>query len=133
MVEVLEEAKVRKYQVILNKFMSYQNNTTYTSTHRFEDEELLRITSEELCKYFCKKIFGVKEPGPAARPTLGRSASVEYWKKAISYFMPMRLDLWNKQAKEGNLTGSVEVNLLSKKINKFEAWKQGLFQKHVVH
>ena len=96
--------------------------------HRFEDDELLQITPEELCKHICKKIFGVEEPGPAAKPTFGRLASAEYWKKAISYFMPTRLDSWNKRAK-GNPTRSVEINLLLKKIKKFEVWKQGAVSK----
>jgi len=49
--------KVRKYRMCLNAFMSHQNSTPYSATHVFEENDLMDITPEEICKYFCKKIY----------------------------------------------------------------------------
>ena len=83
------------------------------------------ITSEDLCKYFCKKIYRVEELTSGAKPVHGRSASVYFWKKAISYFMPMKLEPWNPRTKEGNPTRSTVVNQMIKKVKKYEVQKQG--------
>jgi len=57
-------------------------------------------------------------PGPADQPTVGRSSLLEYYKKAISNYMPNKLMLWNALVQEGNPTLLVEVNNLIKAVKK---------------
>ena len=64
-----DDDKVRKYRAVLASFMSWKDNVTYVATHRFEDDQLLAITPEEVEKWFCLKVYGVEEPGPKDKPT----------------------------------------------------------------
>ena len=74
----------------------------------------------------CFKVYGIKEPNfDVDKPTKGRSSSLEYAKKAISFFMPNRLMPWNARSLEGNPTKSVEVNNLIKRVKKNEVRKEG--------
>lgn len=114
-----------KYRIILNAFMSHRDNVPYTSTYHFEDDVLIGITLEKIVRYFNKKIFGVADPAENTKPTLGLSASVYFWKKAISYFMPMKTEPWNKRTKDGNPMRSELVNKMIKRVKKFEVQKQG--------
>ena len=58
-------------------------------------------------------------------PTEGRSSSIEYSKKEISFFMPNRLAHWYVRTKSGNPTKSVTLNDLIKKVKNKEVRKQG--------
>ena len=60
------------------------------------------------------------EPDPNANPTQARSSSLQFWKKAISCYMPNRLMPWNAVSGQGNPTRSIEVNTLIKKVKKKE-------------
>jgi hypothetical protein len=63
-------------------------------------------------------VYGFPEPGPDDNPTLGQSSSLEYYKKALSYYMPNRLIRWNAISKTGNPTRSIPVNELIKAVKK---------------
>ena len=65
------------------------------------------------------------DPGVNDMPILGRSSSLQYYKKAISHFMPDKLSPWNVCRQEGNPTRSVVVNNLIKLVKKKEVRKQG--------
>ena len=56
---------------------------------------------------------------------LGRSSSLYFYKKAISYFMPNKLLGWNVQTMSGNPTKSVIVNEVINKVKKMEVRRQG--------
>ena len=72
------------------------------------------------------KAFGTPNPENDVNLTECRSSSLEYWKKAISLFMPNRLIVWVSGCKEGNPTRSIiEVNNLIKRVKKQEVRKQG--------
>ena len=90
---------------------------TYSNVHG--------VTPEELLRYFCLKCYGVAEPTPAMRPTEGRSSSILYAKKAISFFMPSKLMTWSIRSKSGNPTHSLLVNNFVKSIKKMEVRRQG--------
>ena len=49
---------------------------------------------------------------------------LEFWKKAILFFMPNCLIPWNSTSQEGNPTKSIEVNDLIRCVKK-EVCKQG--------
>jgi hypothetical protein len=118
--EMNDDKKIKSYRMVLNAFMSFRDGVQYTNTHLFSDDDLLEITPEELVKYFCFKVYGVAEPTPEMRPTQGRSNTILFAKKAISYFMPSKLETWSIRSKSGNPTCSVLVNNLVKPIKK---WK----------
>jgi len=71
------------------------------------------------------KAFGNPDPLEDANPTHCRSSTLEYYKKAISSYMPNRLSQWNALAQSGNPTRSIEVNDLMKKMKKKEVRKEG--------
>ena len=71
------------------------------------------------------KAFGTMYPDDDATPKCGRSSSLMFYKKAISYFMPHKLMSWNIEANKGNPTKSIVVNDVIKKVLKFEVRKQG--------
>ena len=117
----IDDSKVKKYRVQLNSFMSFRNGgIAYPNTHRFTDDELLLITPEEVVRYFAFKVYGTADPTPDMRPTQGRSNSILYTKKAISYFMPSKLETWSVRARTGNPTRAILVNNFVKSIKKME-------------
>ena len=63
------------------------------------------------------KEYGNPDPGQHDdNPTLGCSSSLEYYKKALSYFIPYRLASWNPMTNSGNPTRSqpiIEGNISS--------------------
>ena len=65
-------------------------------------------------------------PGVDANPISARSSSLQYWKKAISFFHPNRLMVWSDGRQEGNPTRSIEINNLIKRVKKKEVRKQGV-------
>jgi len=71
-------------------------------------------------------VLGVESPtfGHDIRPQL-RSNTIEYYKKAISHYMPNRLMAWNELSNVGNPTRSHQLNDLIKYVKKKEARKMG--------
>jgi hypothetical protein len=122
-----EDAKVKKYRMVLNAFMSFRNGGTiaYPKTHRFTDDELLLVTPEEVVRFFCVKVYGTADPTPDMRPTHGRSNTILFAKKSISFFMPSKLETWSVRARTGNPTRSILVNNFVKSIKKMEVRRQG--------
>ena len=105
------------YWPYLVKVMGFHHARVYNPKTQamFEQDELGSLTPEAVKKFLCTMAYGTAEPGPDALPTNGRSSSVEFAKKAISYFMPNKNLGWNKCTREGNPIRSVLVNELIKK------------------
>ena len=116
---------VDTYRAILVKFMSYMNDQEYENDYDFSNEELGAIKPSDVKRYMEKRAYGVENPPDHVNPNLARSTSVEFWKKAISYYMPNKLMAWNALAQQGNPTRSIEVNEVIKKMKKKEVRKQG--------
>jgi hypothetical protein len=57
----------------------------------------------------CKKVYRVTDPGLDNHPIHGRSSSLEFYKKALSYFMPNKRMGWNEVTQAGNPTKSSEI------------------------
>ena len=55
----------------------------------------------------------------------GEHHRLNYYKKALSYYMPNKLFGWNAISKTGNPTRSIPVNELIKRVKKKEVRKQG--------
>ena len=116
-----------QYRPSLVKFMSFKDGVNYPKGQQFTRNELAAITPEQLTRWMQLKVYGTADPLPTDNPTEGRSSSLEYAKKAISFYMPNRLMQWNVMAipPTGNPTKSILVNDLIKLVKKKEVRKQG--------
>jgi hypothetical protein len=94
------------YKPILIRFMSYRGNVAYPRNHEFTAEDLGQITPTEVVRWMCSVAYGNFEPGPDDNPIGARSTSIEYYKKAVSSFMPNKLMGWSRLASVGNPTKS---------------------------
>jgi hypothetical protein len=115
----------KRYKPSLIQFMSHRDGVNYTKDHEFTQQELAAITPPELERWMCKKVYGKEEPGANNNPIQGRSNSILYWKKAISFFMPNRQPTWDVLTNSGNPTKSIEINELVKLVKKKEVRRQG--------
>ena len=114
------------YRKSLIAFWNYTHNIRLQAEHILTEEELLTVTPTQLYAFFAYKAYGIPNPNEHDNPTFGRSSSIEFHKKAISFFMPNRLAHWDARTSTGNPTKSVEVNNLIKAVKKKEVRKQGI-------
>jgi hypothetical protein len=103
------------YKPTLIQLMSFVDSTQYEKDHEFTRERLLQVTPRDIERWMNQKAYGTTDPGPDAKPTEARASSLQYWKKALSSYMPNRLMTWNVATQQGNPTKSTEVNDLIKK------------------
>lgn len=115
----------RQYRPYLVAFMSFRDEQAYDLQTVFTQEKLATIRPAEIVRWMCQKAYGNPNPGPDDNPTLRRSSTIEYSKKAHSYYMVNRVIAWNAVSQVGNPTRSIEVYDLIKRIKKKEARKQG--------
>jgi hypothetical protein len=114
------------YKAILTKFMRYKNNIEYEDDYTFSQNELLRITSDDICEWMNVRAYGVPIPTTDMMPVHARSSTLEYIKKAISSFMPRQNIPWDSVRGEGNPTRCVDVNKLIKTVKRLEVRRQGV-------
>ena len=112
------------YKNTLINFMNWRDepdaNHRSNKDTEFEQEQLL-----EIANWLKVKAYGKVDPGPDDNPTHCRSSSLECWKKALSSFMPNRIQPWNVANNTGNPTKSTDVNDLINTVKKSEVRKQG--------
>jgi hypothetical protein len=113
------------YQKIFITFMSFTNGLDYDNNHAFSLEELGAITPAIIRRWMCYKAYGKAEVEPGDLPRLCRSASLEMFKKSISWYMPNRIATWDCLTMKGNPSKSVEVNDLIKMVLRHECRQQG--------
>ena len=110
------------YKAVLREFMAYHNgrqdNNPYADDHEFTVQELSGLKPEDIYKWMAMKAYHMEDPGPDDQPLYGRASSLEYYKKAISYFMPNRIMSWNELQHVGNPTRSADVNDLITAVKK---------------
>ena len=82
-----------KYKSTLDKGPSLVHNTVYTQDTTYTKGELRAPRPETVLQWMNQKAFVVTDPPVDANPTLARSNSLVFWKKAISFFMPNHLFL----------------------------------------
>ena len=90
------------YFVHLCNCMSLKDGTVYDKSFIFENEHLLTLTPEDVVCYFNLKVFGTPNPSEDSCPKFGRSSSLCFYKKAISFFTPNKLLGWNVQIMNGD-------------------------------
>ena len=114
-----EESKIRRYKAFLIALWNRIHTTTYGTDYNLSNDQLFTITPEHVCRFLCFKAYGTESPNFATdKPTHGRSSSLEFAKKAISYFMPNRLLAWNEQTRSGNPTRSTLVKNIIKRVKR---------------
>jgi hypothetical protein len=110
--------------IALMKFLD--SDDSYTQQTVFTGERLIEILPSDICRFFNMRAYGIEHPTPpTANPTLVRSSTLFYWKKAISSFMPLKFSPWDPVHNFGNPTKSQEVNDLIKKVLKHETRGHG--------
>jgi len=115
------------YKSVLVRILSYLDNVKYAKETIFPRDRLAEIKPDDLMRYFNMRIFGAENPTAEQRlrPKL-RSTCLEFWKKALSYYMPNRLMQWNELAEIGNPTRCLAVNDLIKSMKKAEVKNLGI-------
>jgi hypothetical protein len=116
------------FKPTLIHLMSLVDSVTYEKDQEFTQEQLTALTPGSIERWMKLRAYGTPDPGPDANPTHCCSTSLEYWKKALSNYMPNRLMHWHVTSQQGNPTKSIEVNDLikkTKKIKKVEVRKKG--------
>ena len=120
-----ESALSKRYRAILVACYNHAFNTNHPKSYQFTNDELLQLKPLAVYAYLAEKAYGTSTPTDADVPTNGRSNTIAFAKKAISFFMPNRLMVWNADTEQGNPTRSSLVNNLIKRVKKQEVWKQG--------
>ena len=92
--------------------MGYIHNSTYKKGKTFSKDTILSIVPKDVYRYFCYRTFGKEDVCAADVPLFWRVASLDYHKKAISYFMVDKANIWNETHDMGNPTRSSLVNNL---------------------
>ena len=97
--------------------MSFFDGTTYHANNipNFSQEHLLSITDVDILRYFNLRTYGKPEVEEGDKPKL-RSATVEYFKKALSHYMPRNANNWDDINQVGNPTKSAAVNAMIRGI-----------------
>ena len=113
------------YKAAFAGLMSFKHGHTYSSNTVFTREQLLDITADDVVAFMNQRAYGTPTPSETDKPTHIRSNTLEYWKKGISYFMPIKNHQWNEVTNTGNPTRSQSVNDMIKKVKRFEVRKQG--------
>lgn len=76
------------------------------------------FAADDIVKWLSIKAFGKADPEPDARITGAGSASIEFMKKSLSFYMPKKP--WSSEDRTGNPTKSAEVKGLCRRIINLE-------------
>lgn len=114
-----------RYYKYLVEMMNYLAGDIYEEGYDFPPDLLAELRPDDIYRWMARKAYGIDDPGPDDHPTSGRSSSLKYYKKALSYFMPNRLQAWNSISRTGNPTRSTDVNDLIKAVKKKEVRRLG--------
>lgn len=107
------------YYRYLNSLMQHKNGVNYRRDRTFSLVEIRSITPDHIYRWMALKAYGIENPTPEDNPTECRSSSMEYFKKAISYFMEST-QAWNNETNSGNPTRSRKINRLIAAVKKKE-------------
>ena len=119
---------LKKYKHCLCDFLSFRDDVVYGCDEDFEYEVLNSITPKECVHWLSLKAFGKPEASNDDVPTMGRSSSLFFYKKAISYFIPNKHMGYNVETKTGNPTKSPLVNDLIKRVKSTKSERKGNHQ-----
>ena len=109
------------------------SNASYSIHTMFSSEELSSIKPQEIVAWMKLTAFGHSDAGDDDVPACGRSNTLAFHKKALSYFMPNKDLGWNTVSSTGNPTRSPEVNDLIKWVRHHEVHGEEFLCKCNVH
>lgn len=115
-------SQIKRYRSVLAEVMSsIDPGSVYPSNYDFGPLELQNLKPHHIRKWMCLKVYGKPHVDLDREiPTLGRSASLEYYKKAVSYFMPLKHENWDELTERGNPTKSMAVLEVVKAVKDYE-------------
>ena len=102
------------------------SNASYSIHTVFSSEEFSFIKPQEIVAWMKLTAFGRPDAGDDDVPTCGRSNTLAFHKKALSYFIPNKHLGWNTVSLLGNHTRSLEVNDLIKRVRCHEVHGEGV-------
>ena len=115
------------YEPYLRHLMSFAHHRTdiYPKGATFTKEQLLELQPQHIRDWLSKKAFGKVDWSyeNGERPVHQRSSSMQFAKKAVSYFMPNKTPHWCNG--QGNPTKSDIVNKLIKFVEQCEVRGEG--------
>lgn len=106
-----------RYLTILCEFMAFfhEQPRPYPKDHEFSEDEITAITPRDVVKFMNVKAFGKPDPGPTAKLAGAGYSSLEFVKKAISFYMPNK-EHWDFESNHGNPTRSQLVKDLLARV-----------------
>ncbi|ETO81250.1 hypothetical protein F444_04403 [Phytophthora nicotianae P1976] len=84
-----------RYKSALVAFMSFKDGVNYSADMNFSEQARLNITPEQLCRWMNHRAYGSEQPTKDMKPTHARSSILEFYKKAISSFIPRLTIPWD--------------------------------------
>lgn len=111
---------LRAYQANLVAFLSYLDGCRHPQDATFTPERLRQITPKDVERFLNFKAYGVEVPTQDDHPTSSRSTTLQFAKKAISFFMPDKIHPWDHVNRFGNPTRSPIIGQVIKKVRKAE-------------
>ena len=115
------------YQATMVDLMNFfHGGIDYPANATFTREELLELGPVDIKRWLANKAYGDPDYNirRGDRPRFARSSSLEYAKKAISFFMPNHQPPWVNGS--GNPTKSAVVNNLIREVRQFEVRGEGV-------
>ena len=126
----MSQSKGKLYASTFKKFLHASLGLDYSvediQQGLVPNEVKLLITPKSIVDYFHMASYGHLNPQENDFPTLKRSNTLLYWKKAISNYMLMGNSPWDELSLRGNPTKSKEVNDCIKAVMKAEVRNQGV-------
>ena len=115
-----------KYFPYLCRFLGYLDNTRYNPKVQgpFPPNRLQQITPQQVLKWLTLCTYGKEEIGPNDRPTHWRVDTIEFAKKALSYYMPHHGE-WNNATSYGNPTRDRSILKFILDVKKHQVRRQG--------
>ena len=123
-----DTAKENNYKAYLVRLMNFvdEPDPPYTNATEFSVEHLSNVTAKDFMRHVNFRVYGVAEPPPGHTfAPMQRTSTVEYMKKAISFYMPNRLMQWNELSLVGNPTKCTEIGDFIRVLKTKETRGQG--------
>ena len=107
-----------QYRPYLVSLMRYVHDTDFDDDEQFTQAQLAAITAHDFMRYVKFRVYGDEDAPDDADPIGARAHTIQFWKKAISYFMPNRNHPWNEISLTGNPTRCREIGALITRVKR---------------
>lgn len=115
-----------KYEPSMRSLMDWKLHRIHMRGDEYSREEILSITDRDIYRWMKHRVYGDETVDEAITPPIHyRHYSVQFWKKAISFFMVNSHMQWNEETNTGNPTKSKLVAKLLKYIKRFQVQGRG--------